>query len=135
MENQPAYQISSSVNDGVLEVVLKGKAIGMTYEKMRNEVDAIIKANNATKAIIDVRTLEGRLKTSEIYRYVRNHSSVIYEIQVAIVDLPENADYSTAVKNAGLLFTWFTDIDAARNWIKRKPSKVHSIMTLLSFNQ
>ena len=120
MENQAAYQISSSVNNGILEVVLTGKAIGMTYEKMRNEVDAIIKANNAKKAIIDVRALEGRIETTEIYRYVRNHSSIIYEIQAAIVDLPENADYATAVKNAGLQFTWFTDIDTARNWIKNK---------------
>ncbi len=67
MENQAEYQISSSLNNGVLEVVLKGKAIDMTYEKKRNNVDAIIKANNATNAIIDVRAFEGRLDTSEIY--------------------------------------------------------------------
>ena len=67
MEDQAEYQISSSLNDGVLEVVLKGKAIDMTYEKTRNNVDAIIKENNATNAMIDVRAFEGRLDTSEIY--------------------------------------------------------------------
>jgi len=44
MKKKVEYQISSSVNNGILEVVLTGKAIDMTYEKMRNEVDAIIKS-------------------------------------------------------------------------------------------
>ena len=67
MENQAEYQISSSLNDGVLEVVLKGKAIDMTHQKTRNNVDAIIKENNAMNAMIDVRAFEGRLDTSAIY--------------------------------------------------------------------
>jgi hypothetical protein len=50
MEKKADYQISSSVNDGIFKVVVTGNAIGFTYEEMRNEVDAIIKANNAKKA-------------------------------------------------------------------------------------
>ena len=134
MENRAEYQISSSVNEGILEISITGNAIGSVFENMSNEVDVIIKANNSKKLIIDACALKGRLDISEIYRYVRNHHSITYEIEVAIVDLPENADYATAVKNAGLLFRWFTDIDAARNWIKREPSKIQSIMTLLSSN-
>jgi hypothetical protein len=120
MEKKEEYQISSSVNNGILEVVIKGNTTDMTYEKMRNEVDTIIKANNAMKAIIDVRDLKGRLETTEIYRFVRNHHSIIYEIKVAVVDIPENLDYATAVKNAGLKFTWFIDKDAARDWLQSK---------------
>jgi hypothetical protein len=120
MENKVEYQISSSVNNGILEVVLTGKAIDMTYKKMGNEVDDIIKANNAKKAIFDIRVLEERLEHTEIYRFVRNHHSVIYEIEAAMVDLPENAHYKTASKNAGLSLEWFTDIDAARDWLKSK---------------
>ena len=82
MENQAAYQISSSVNDGILEIVLTGKAIGMTYEKMRNEVDAIIKANNSKKLIIDACALKGRLDISEIYRYVRNHHPLLMRLRL-----------------------------------------------------
>ena len=123
MENKADYQISSSVNNGILEVVLAGKSIGMTNEKMANELDDIIKANNAEKVIMDVRAIEGRLDSKEIYCHIRNHSFVIYELQVAVVDLPENAHYATAVKNAGLPFTWFIDIDEARAWLKSKQSK------------
>ena len=120
MENKADYQFSSSVNNGILEVVLTGKAIGMTNEKMANGLDDIIKANNAAKVIMDVRAIEGRLDSKEIYHYVRNNSFVMYKIQVAVVDLPENTHYATAAKNAGLSFTWFIDIDEARAWIKSK---------------
>jgi hypothetical protein len=121
MVDQAEYQISSSVvNDGFLEFVVTGNAIGSDFEKMINEVDSIIKANNTKKAIFDIRTLEGRLERTEIYRFVRNYPSVIYDIQCAMVDLPENVHYKTASKNAGLSLEWFTDIDTARAWIKNK---------------
>ncbi len=120
MENKADYQISSFVNNGILEVVLTGKSIGMTNEKMANELDYIIKSNNAKKVLMDVRAAQGRFDSTEIYRHVRNHSFVIYEFQVAVVDLPENAHYATAVKNVGLPFIWFIDIDKARAWLKSK---------------
>jgi hypothetical protein len=120
MENKADYQISSSINNGILEIVLTGKSIGMTNVKMAKELDDIIKVNNAEKVLIDVRAVEGRLDSTEIYHHTRNHSFVIYKLQVAVVDLPENAHYATAVKNAGLSFTWFIDIDEARAWLKSK---------------
>jgi hypothetical protein len=123
MENKADYQISSSVNNGIFEVVLTGKSIGLTNEKMANELDDIIKANNAEKVLMDVRAVEGRLDSTEIYRYTRNHYFVIYKLQVAVVDLSENAHYATAVKNAGLPFTWFIDIDEARAWLNSKQRK------------
>ena len=49
MADKEDYQISSSVNDGIFEVVITGNAIGSAFEKMINEVDAIIEANNAKK--------------------------------------------------------------------------------------
>jgi hypothetical protein len=45
-------------------------------------------------------------------------------VNSAIVDLPENADYQSFQEktsiNAGLSYKWFTDIDAARTWLKNK---------------
>lgn len=118
MENRAEYQISSSVNEGILEISITGNAIGSVFENMSNEVDAIIKANNSKKVIIDARALKGRLDETEIYRYVRNHHSVIYEIEAAMVDIPENDSYKNAIINAGLRFEWFYDIDAARAWLR-----------------
>lgn len=118
MENRAEYQISSSVNEGILEISITGNAIGSVFENMSNEVDVIIKANNSKKVIIDARALKGRLDETEIYRYVRNHHSVIYEIEAAMVDIPENDSYKNAIINAGLRFEWFYDIDAARAWLR-----------------
>ena len=61
------FQFSTKNSISSLEVVLKGKAIDMTHQKTRNNVDAIIKENNAMNAMIDVRAFEGRLDTSAIY--------------------------------------------------------------------
>lgn len=118
MGNAAGYQITTSVKDGILEIVLTGKATASDFEKMADEREVILKANNPRKVIVDFRALEGRMEPTEIYRYVRNHHSTIYNTQFVIVDLPENAYLETAAKNAGLKLNWFNDIDAARAWLK-----------------
>ncbi len=119
MGDKTAFQISSSVNNGIMEIVVTGDAVGIAAnEKMLNEFAAILKAHQATEAIIDVRALGGRIEEGEIYRFVRTFSSVIFHIRAAIVDRPEKASFAEAVKQAGLNYEWFNDIHAARAWLK-----------------
>jgi hypothetical protein len=118
MEKQAEYQISSSVNDGILEIIKTGELTESTYEKMTNEVGVIIKANGVKKALWDIHALKGRREKTNFYSDSRNSKSNIYEILFAIVDLPENAHYETAAKNAGLSWKWFADMDTARKWLK-----------------
>lgn len=120
MENNMNFQISSSVYDGTLEIIITGELKESSINQIYNEVDNIIKTNGVVKAIWDFRAFKGRVDKTEIYRLARNHHSVFYEIQAAIVDIPENADYETAARNAGLSIKWFTDMDTARKWIKSK---------------
>ncbi|MGP8153965.1 MAG: hypothetical protein ACLQBQ_07485 [Smithella sp.] len=119
MEEKAKYKISSSVNEGILEIIIEGEVTESTSENVTNEMNAIIKANKAIKAIADVRAVDKRIDPSEMYRYVRNFKFDIFNIRYAIVDLPENIQYKTAAINAGLTtLMWFTDMDAARKWIK-----------------
>lgn len=119
MENQAEYQISSSMNEGILEIVVTGEITASTYENVTNEVNAIITSNDATKAIADFRAVERRIDPSEMYRYFRSYDSFLFNIKFAIVDLPENVHYKTSAINAGLLsLMWFTDVNDARKWIK-----------------
>lgn len=119
MEKKTEYQVSSFTNDGILEIVIKGEITEKTYKNVTDEVNAILKANNAKKAIADFRAIERRIEPSEMYRYFRNYESNLFDIQYAIVDLPENIQYKTSAINAGLKsLMWFTDIEAARKWIK-----------------
>lgn len=118
MEKKVEYQISSSVNEGIPEIIITGNAIGIDFSEMLNEVDTILKSNSLKKAIFDIRALDGRIENTEIYRFVRNNNFFTYKVEFAIVDLPENAPFGTAVKDAGLPWKWFDDMDAARKWIK-----------------
>lgn len=121
------YQITSSINDGFLEITITGTAAGQDFEKMVHELEEILKANGAKKAIFDVRGLTGRIENMEIYRFVRNRPSVIYDIQSAILDSLENAHQETAAKNAGIsLWKWFTELDAARTWLKASKKFISS---------
>ena len=118
MENKVEYQITSSVNDGIFEIIETGELTERTFEKMTNEVGAIIKANGVKKALWDIRALKGRMENTNFYHHSRNSTSGIYDIQFAIVDIPEKAHYETVAKNAGLSWKGFADIDAARTWFK-----------------
>ena len=45
MEAVATYQISFFMNDGILEVVITGTAIGHAFKKMMYELDDILKVN------------------------------------------------------------------------------------------
>ena len=124
MEKQAEYQISSSVHEEILEIVVTGEEVSSNSERMKNDIDNVIIKNNLKNVIIDVRVLKGRLGVTDTYQRVRNYHPDIRKFNVAIVDLPENAEYQnfheTTSQNAGLRFKWFTDMDTARDWLKNK---------------
>ena len=121
MEQKEKCQVSASVNDGILEIVITGDIIQSNYKKVTDEVNAVIKANKAKQAIADFRAVEKRIAPSEMYRYFRNYNSSLFDISYAIIDLPQNIQYKTAAINAGLSsLNWFTDMESARAWMKNK---------------
>ena len=121
------YQISSSVNEGILEVAIKGKLTKSSAEEITNEFCAITKANGIEKVLVDVRALNGRLRITETYERVRSLPPHMYKIYIVIVDISGNAAYKSfheyTLMNAGIRVKWFIDIDAARAWLKSKQSK------------
>jgi hypothetical protein len=126
MEKKSEYQISSSVNEGILEMVFTGKVINDDYETIKNKTITIQKSMNIDNELLDVRTLNGRLGLSQTFSIIRNLHSDRPRINTAFVDIVENVSYNsiheTSLINAGLSFKCFTDIDAARTWLKSKKS-------------
>jgi hypothetical protein len=124
MENNAGYQISLSVNDGIIEITITGEVTQSTFENLLNDADVILKSNRAGKALWDVRALEGRYAHEDIYSRARSYTKHYYDIHNAIVDLPRNAEFvsltETRAVNAGVSLKCFTDIDAARTWLKRR---------------
>ena len=121
MEKKAEYQLSSSMNEGILEIIITGELVVSAYEKITNEVSAITKANGVEKALVDVRALNGCLGIAVVYDRVRDYSQHMYKIHFAIVDIPGNDRYKTfheyTLMKAGMRVKWFTDIDAARDWL------------------
>lgn len=124
MEKKAEYQISSSVDDKILEIVVKGKLTKSSSKEMTNKFSDIVEANKIQKILVDIRALEGRLSVTEIYERVRTYPPHMYKSIFAMVDIPDNADHQmfheTTAANAGMKVKWFADMDAARAWLKSK---------------
>ena len=124
MEKKAEYQISSSVNEGMLEIILTGEFRSGSLEKIKNEVVAIEKSANTKSELIDIRKIKGHPSIIEIYSFARSFPSDRPRINTALVDIIENADIKkfleTTTLNTGLSFKFFTDIDAARAWLKSR---------------
>jgi hypothetical protein len=123
MKKKPTYNLSTSLNDDIVEIVITGELEKKDLQKFVNEISAILKSMNANKFLADIRELKGRYSYVEAYSYVRNYPPH-FRIKTAVVDIPENADFEdfheTTANNAGLPLKWFTDIDKARAWLKGK---------------
>jgi hypothetical protein len=126
MEKKDEYQISSSVNEGIFEIILTGEVIESTAEKITDEVTAIIKEHNVENVLADVRAIKGRFFTNAFFS-VKNYPPHVYRLNVAIVDIPGNANFQSfheiRAKKSGVSFKYFTNNDAARDWLKSKQGK------------
>lgn len=122
MKQKAQYQISSAVNETILEITLTGEMTEDAVSKMECEVLDIIKSNNLRNLLMDFRAMKGRFGYIEAYERVRNYTPDRYRLKNAIVDIPDHADYAsfqeTTARNAGLSWKSFTDIDEARAWLK-----------------
>lgn len=124
MANKAEYQLSSSMNDGFLEIIITGKLTETNKKKIIDELCNVTKEKNVKKVLIDLCKLNGRLGILESYDIIRNYPPHMYNILFATVDIPENADYQSYCEvtalNAGQKGKCFTDIDEARVWLKSK---------------
>jgi hypothetical protein len=128
MAEKAKYQVLSCLNEDILEIVYTGEVTHSTFENVLNETNVLIKANNAKKVIADFRASDNKTDPAHWYYYLRNYHHAILETKFAVVDLPENEKLKTAVMNAGLTaLAWFSDIDAAREWIKKNQTRKISI--------
>jgi hypothetical protein len=124
VEKKEKYQISPSLNGGILEIITTGEITENNFQTFQLEVIAIIQSDDVKNVLMDVRALKGYSGIIETYMRVRTYPLYMYTIQIAIVHMLENYDSSlfhdTTGINAGLKLKRFTDIDATRTWLKSK---------------
>lgn len=120
--NHPKYEISTSMNEGIFEIVLKGKVAVHVVNKMIRDVYDIVRAKDPDKLLVDLRLMKGRQGYEETYLRLRDYPSSFHNIKHAIVDLPDNENHRTfhqyvAARVLGISLKWFTDISVARAWL------------------
>jgi hypothetical protein len=130
MEKKSEYQIFTGVHEGILEITLTGEITAYDVQTLQSEVIDVVISNNLKNILIDVCGLKGRFGYSEAYHRVRNYPSNIHQVNTAVVDIPEHADYESfheiTATNVGLSLKCFTDIDDAKVWLKSKEKKIIS---------
>ena len=114
------YNISTSVNWEIIEIVITGEVAEDFFEELKNEFNTILKRMNSKKLLIDVRTLKIPRVFSEACSRIIYYPPLSHT-RNAIVGLPENADFQsfheTMANSAGIKMKWFCDINAARSWL------------------
>jgi hypothetical protein len=128
MEKTAEYQFSTSVNEGFLEVILTGKLITSDVEGLQIKLTDIIQETGVKALLVDSRAVDGsNISITEIFITARRQPGNEPKAITAVVDRLENADSLSFLENtafnAGWSLKWFTDIDAARTWLKSKQIK------------
>jgi hypothetical protein len=139
MEKKAEYQLTTSVNEGLFEIIMTGKVTAGSIEKLHDEVAVVIKATGIENLLVDVSAVEGRFRIAETYLYVMRSFPDKPEVDNAVVDIPDNAKYLSfyddKATNAGLSVKGFANIDAARDWLKsRQRSGSRQSLTFVSLN-
>lgn len=123
MENKPTYDIATSLNDGILEVVLKREVTREDIPNLQKEAIGIIKSIKPRKLLADVRAFNIPHINTEAYLRIRTYPLFFRSIYTVVVDKPENARFQSfqelASKVCGMRRKWFADIDKAREWLKK----------------
>jgi hypothetical protein len=124
MEEDTSFRLSSSVNDGIVEIVFTGEVTKNTLDRVRAEVVTILRDNNAAAVLCDVSALTGPNDIVDAFKRVRSIPSDVASWPCAIVEPKKNREfqlfYETTATNIGQSIKFFTDIETARAWLKSR---------------
>ena len=125
MEEKINYQLSTSANEGIIEIVFTGEVTKNTINRLHTDVITILKGTNAKAVLCDVSALKGPDDDfAGAYFRARSIPLNIRILPAAVVERSENmvyqSFYETTAANTGQSLKWFTDIEAARTWLKSR---------------
>lgn len=125
MENKPAYHVSASERDGILEIVLTGQVERDSVKHLTDEVQYIVKSRNAQMMLADMRGLKSPKIHADVYTRMKNYPP-FFLIKTAVVGSPEDEDFHMFQEASATIFgmelKWHTTTEAARAWLKNTNS-------------
>jgi hypothetical protein len=127
MENNPTYNISISVNDDIVDIVIRGEVIKNCVEELVKKFFDIANRINAKYLLVDIRALKGRFHYVGESLRSQTYPILKPKLRIAVIDIAENAKYELPLEktadSVGIKLKWFTDIDEARVWLQGKGKK------------
>ena len=131
MQEKRDYQLSASINEGILEIVIAGKVARETLDSLRSEIMTIMRETNAQAVLNDVRASTGPHDMVDAFFRTRDLPTHVKVVPAAMVDHPGNPEYKsfyeTTAANTGMTVKWFTDMESARAWLKDKIDERSSV--------
>ena len=116
------YELGFFVANGILEVKISGTGNRENAGEIAAKVINSARESRPKGALIDLRSIQGRLGIVDIFNLIRSIPRDIPRIKAAIVDREENRYQmeflETVSVNEGHTTRYFTDIDQARSWLK-----------------
>jgi hypothetical protein len=123
MQKKPTYNISTFITEEFVKIVVSGKVTKDDVKIVTDEIYKIVKLTNSKKLLCDIREVKGRFGYTDMYFFAANVPSAFFNIQTALVDLPENENLQSfrqyVAKHTGIPVKWCTDHDEAISWLKK----------------
>jgi hypothetical protein len=124
MEEKTNYHLSTSVSDNIVEIVITGELSRNALDKVRADVKSILWDTKAKAILVDSRDVKGPHEIVEAYFRARSVPPEMKIVPTAIVEPSEDKDfhsfYEVTASNTGLTLKFFTDVEAARAWLKSR---------------
>ena len=118
MKERAQYQTSTSMNDGVLEIVVTGRVTELDIPHLQKEFKSYREAE-CYRMLVDIRALDKSVNPAILF-FVICPERVMDK--TAIVDISENKKYKSFWENLAnhhmIKLKWFCNIDDARDWLK-----------------
>ena len=125
MEEKPDYQFSITVSGEILEIIITGNVTRAAIDQLNSDLFIALNEEKFEALLFDVGAAKSQGDSlAAVYFRVRNLPENILKVPSAIVYSKEDKSYisfyETTATNVGVSVKWFTDIEAARTWLKSK---------------
>src|SRR4030042_1061789 len=117
------YELTSSMNNGILEINISGNGNNGNTGDMASKVIDLVKISRPGRVLVDIQSIQSRIDIGNVFNLVNNFSDDIPWIMTAIVDREGNRRkietdfFETVSVNMDYATRYFTNIDAARIWL------------------
>lgn len=131
-KNDATYCLSLSADGDICEIGIAGKLTMQDIVELKEKINEMAVLHKIEKMLIDVRDARAEIGYPETYLLAMMTPPYFEKIFSAVVYAPEYAHlalfHEELMTQNGIPTKFFTDIDEARNWLKKCKGKTPPVM-------